>query len=66
MDAENNIFNTISSTGPSRQLFETGEILFDKIETCSTSNSLLGIGCLKDGTSQLEEVCVIGDKKKKG
>lgn len=62
---ENNILNVNSSKGPSRQLFGTSEILFSDLETCSISNSFLGIECLEDGENQLEEVCVVGEEGEK-
>lgn len=68
MDTEN-IFNVSISKRPSRQLFETDEILFEEVETCSISNSFLGIECLEVEENELEEVCVVGEegrrKKKK-
>lgn len=66
MDIENNnIFNVNSSKEPSRQLFETGEILIDELETYSTRSSVLGIECLEDEENQLEEVCVVGEEGRK-
>jgi len=37
MKIENNMLNVNSSKGPSHQLFKTGKILFDVLETCSSS-----------------------------
>lgn len=65
IDIKNNIFNVNNSKEPSRQLFETGEILIDELETCSTKSSVLGIECLEDEENQLEEVCVVGEEGRK-
>lgn len=62
-DEEN--INIIISAGPSRQLFEMGDVL-EEMETCdSTSSIILGVECLEDRENQLEEIGVIGEESRK-